>query len=152
VPTNGAAMPGDFVLHVTATSIDGASVASATADLDVTVSAGASQHVGRVIDGYVAGATVFADANGNGALDAGEAHTTTNADGTFTLNGGTGNLVMFGGTDVSTGLAFQGVLSAPEGSTVVTPLTTLVAEIAASNGGDLAAAQDAVATAFGFDP
>jgi Ca2+-binding RTX toxin-like protein len=151
VPTNGAAMPGDFVLHVTATSIDGASVASATADLDVTVSAGASQHSGRVIDGYVAGATVFADANGNGVLDAGEAHTTTNGDGTFTLSGGSGNLVMFGGTDVSTGLAFQGVLTAPEDSTVVTPLTTLVTQIAASNGGDLAAAQVAVATAFGFD-
>ena len=58
---------------------------------------------------------------------------------------------MFGGTDVSTGVAFSGTMTAPAGSTVVTPLTTLVAAIAASTGGDLAAAQVAVALAFGLD-
>src|SRR5258707_244234 len=62
-------------------------------------------------------------------------------------------LVMVGGTDVSAGLAFLGTLSAPSGSTVITPLTTLVLALAASsNPADLAAAQDAVAAAFGLDP
>ena len=133
---DGAATPGSFVLHVTATSIDGSSTASTAADLNVSVMPIASQLTGHVIEGYIAGATVFADANGNGVLDLGEAHTTTNADGSFTLTGGTGPIVMFGGTDVSTGLAFKGTLKAPMGSTVVTPLTTLVAELAATNGGD----------------
>ena len=113
-------------LHVTATSADGISVAAASIDVVVEVSAPAGYMSGRASDGYISGATVFADANGNGELDIGEISTTTAADGTFTLTGGTGNLVMFGGVDVSTGLEFLGVLSAPNGSTVVTPLTTLV--------------------------
>ncbi len=150
-PVGGAIpTPGEFVLHVTATSIDGVSTASTTADLTVTITPNAQQQSGFVVDGYIAGATVFADADGDGVLDDGEAYTTTNADGSFTLTGGTGPLVMFGGTDVSTGLAFDGVLKAPEGSTVVTPLTTLVAELAATLG-SVEAAQDAVAAAFGLD-
>jgi Ca2+-binding RTX toxin-like protein len=84
-----------------------------------------------VIDGYIHGATVFADTNGNGVLDAGEASTTTDANGQFVLFGGTGPLVMFGGTDIATGQLFTGVMRAPEGSTVVTPLTTLVAALVA---------------------
>jgi hypothetical protein len=35
--------------------------------------------------------------------------------------------VLQGGTDIATNLPLQGSLRAPEGSTVVTPLTTLVA-------------------------
>ncbi len=81
---------------------------------------------GVAIDGYIAGATVFADADGDGILDAGEASDITNATGQFTLVDGSGDLALFGGTDVSTGLAFQGFLTAPEGSSVITPLTTLV--------------------------
>ena len=94
---------GAFNLQVTATSADGASVASATAiDVTVNVAKPAGYQSGLTTDGYISGATVFADANGNGLLDAGEVSTTTKADGTFTLTGGTGNLVMFGGVDVST--------------------------------------------------
>ena len=153
---------GTFNLHVTATSIDGTSVASTSIDLAVNVSAGPDARSGRAFDGYVSGATVFADADGNGLLDAGEVSTTTAADGTFTLVGGTGNLVMVGGTDVSTGLAFLGTLSAPSGSTVITPLTTLVAALVASANPDqndpvavqaaVDAAQAAIASAFGLDP
>jgi hypothetical protein len=158
VPVAGEAKPGTFTLHVTATSADGSDTASTIADLTVSVAAGATQHAGRIVDGYIAGATVFADANHNGVLDTGEASATTAADGTFVLTGGTGELVMFGGTDVSTGLAFTGTMKAPEGSTVVTPLTTLVsalqsAALAADPDHPLSAAeaQDKVATAFGFD-
>lgn len=80
--------------------------------------------VGRAIDGYIKDATVFADANLNGEQDDGEAFTTTDENGEFTLVGGTGPLVMVGGTDTATDLPFTGVLTAPAGSSVVSPLTT----------------------------
>ena len=92
---------------------------------------------------------MFADTNENGNLDDGEAFTTTAADGTFTLIGGTGPLVMRGGVDITTGLAFEGVLKAPEGSTVITPLTTLVSELTETLG-SVAAAESAVVAAFGL--
>ena len=99
------------------------------ATVEITVGDAPESFAGRAIDGYVAGATVFADADMDGELDAGEATATTDLNGNFTLVDATGPLVMFGGTDISTGLAFTGVLRAPAGSTVVTPLTTLVAAL-----------------------
>ena len=98
---------------------------------------------GNVADGYISGATVFADANGNGVADAGEATATTNANGAYTLVGGSGILVATGGTDVSTGLAFTGRFEAPEGSTAITPLTTLAVAL-----GGTQAAGAQVKTAF----
>jgi Ca2+-binding RTX toxin-like protein len=85
---------------------------------------------GLAIDGYISGATVFADANNNLVLDDGEAFTTTNASGNYVLDSGGAPIVLIGGTDLATGLAFQGIMRAPAGSTVVTPLTTLVAAVA----------------------
>jgi VCBS repeat-containing protein len=98
---------------------------------------------GAVADGYLAGATLFADSNANalrdwidaglmnGVWDAGEgeAWTTTDAGGNFSFDFGdpAATLVTIGGTDISTGMAFTGSLSAPAGSTIVNPLTTLVA-------------------------
>jgi VCBS repeat-containing protein len=115
---------------------------------NITVIAGDGQSqlgtTGKLVDGYIAGATVFADANGNGVLDAGEVSTTSDAQGNFVLVGGTGTLVSIGGTDISTGLA-AGKLSAPEGSTVITPLTTLVVAL----GGDQEASNK-VSAAFGL--
>ncbi len=82
---------------------------------------------GSVADGYVKGATVFADANGNHRLDAGEWSTTTDAGGGFTLPGHVqGPLVATGGTDLLTNKAFKGMLTAPAGGTVVNPVTTMV--------------------------
>jgi len=83
---------------------------------------------GFLVDGYIAGATLFGDANGNGALDEGETATTTAADGSFNsaLFAPDVPLVAVGGIDISTGEPFTGTLKAPPGSTVVTPLTTLV--------------------------
>ena len=81
-----------------------------------------------MIDGYVSGATVFCDANGNGELDAGEVSTTTNAVGGYSLTGGCDATVIgHGGFNVDTGFAFNGKLATPKGSTVITPLTTMVA-------------------------
>jgi Ca2+-binding RTX toxin-like protein len=152
MPAAGTPTPGSFTLHISATSTDGPSTATGQADLNVTLTAGATQTSGRVVDGYIAGATVFADANGNGVLDAGEVFATTNADGTFTLTGGSGPLVMTGGTDISTGLAFTGTMKAPAGSTVVTPLTTLVAALVAADPDhtSIADAQDAVKSGLGL--
>ncbi|WP_316975794.1 right-handed parallel beta-helix repeat-containing protein [Shumkonia mesophila] len=104
---------------------------------------------GNVVDGYIVGATVFADANGNGVQDTGEAFATTGANGAFTLTGGSGQLVMTGGIDVSTGEFFKGTLTAPAGSTVVTPLTTLIQSLVES-GQTVAAAESAVKSAFGL--
>ncbi len=103
-------------------------------------------------DGYIVGATVFADANGNGTLDTGEASATTDATGGFTLTGGSGPLVLTGGTDSFTKLPFGGRLTAPAGSSVVTPLTTLVETLAMTGGAPLSVqdAEKAVLTAFGL--
>ncbi|QPH54147.1 right-handed parallel beta-helix repeat-containing protein [Pontivivens ytuae] len=89
---------------------------------------------GVVIDGYISGATVFGDTNDNGVFDVGEASTTTDAQGRFSLDVDPGTtIVSQGGTDVLTGLAFEGTLTAPAGSTVLSPVTTLVARLV--NGG-----------------
>ncbi|MBD2543811.1 hypothetical protein [Planktothricoides raciborskii] len=94
-------------------------------------------------DGPIAGGTVFLDVNGNGIQDSGEPSSTTDAAGNFTLeitgdfdtNGNgildpeEGQYVIVGGTDAITGQAFTGILKAVPGSTVVTPLTTLVATL-----------------------
>ena len=85
-----------------------------------------------VQDGAISGATVFADANGNGKLDPGEASTTTDQNGNFSLDSSRGQLIAFGGTDVSTGLPFKGTLTAPPGSTAITPLTTLLNDLSSN--------------------
>ena len=123
---------------------------------------------GAVADGYLAGATLFADSNGNKARDwtdagsmngvwdagEGEAWTTTDASGNFSFDFGdpTATLVTIGGTDISTGIPFAGSLSAPAGSTIVNPLTTLVAATIEQSGLSPAAAAAAVGTALGLPP
>ncbi|MBI2739544.1 MAG: DUF4114 domain-containing protein [Rhodospirillales bacterium] len=107
---------------------------------------------GLGIDGYISGATVFADANFNGVRDAGEAWTTTDANGRYALESGGAPLILQGGFDTATNLAFTGTMLAPAGSTVVTPLTTLIQKVAASTTGDPVAAQQLVASALGLSP
>ena len=99
---------------------------------------------GFVIDGYIAGATVFLDANKNGILDANEPSATTTSNGKFELalasnifdknqNGEIdpeeGNIVAFGGTDTATGLPLETPITAPPDASVVTLLTSLVADL-----------------------
>jgi hypothetical protein len=82
---------------------------------------------GVMVDGYVRGATVFCDTNNNGTLDTGETSVTTDSTGAFEFTGGcSAAIVGFGGTNVDTGFAFSGTLKAPAGSSVITPLTTLL--------------------------
>ncbi|MEY2666745.1 MAG: hypothetical protein RLZZ384_916, partial [Pseudomonadota bacterium] len=96
--------------------------------------------LGKAIDGYLAGATVTV----------GTYTTTTDASGNFTLPSSVkGEVVVSGGTDLTTGKAFKGVLKAPEGASTVTPLTTVQQGFIAS-GQTPAEAQASVAKAFGF--
>ena len=105
---------------------------------------------GKAIDGYLSGSDVFADENGDGIQNIGEASAKTDKSGNFTLTNAKGTLHISGGIDLSTGKAFKGVLKAPEGSSVVTPLTT-VQQGFIDAGQTPAQAQKSIATAFGFD-
>lgn len=83
---------------------------------------------GRVVDGYLSGATVLCDSNGNGVADDGELKVTTDSGGSFTFAspGCAAGMTALGGTDIDTKLAFKGVFKAPAGAAVITPLTTLL--------------------------
>ena len=92
--------------------------------------AAATKH-GIAADGYIARADVFADANGDGIWNEGEAKTTTDDFGNWSLTDAKGVVVVSGGQDISTNLRNTQVLKAPAGATVVNPLTTLQAELSA---------------------
>ncbi|BCR03542.1 hypothetical protein DESUT3_06110 [Desulfuromonas versatilis] len=83
---------------------------------------------GRVVQGPVAGALVFADLNGNLVADGDEPSAETDADGGFelTVRNQSRRLVSRGGYDTLRGRAAYEVL-APGGAANITPLTTLVA-------------------------
>lgn len=92
---------------------------------------------GRVIDGYIGGATVCLDINANLICDPGEPTTTSSSDGSYTLPAYAGSIdglkviavVPVGATDTELGVitkAFD-LLAPAESAATVTPLTTLVA-------------------------
>lgn len=82
---------------------------------------------GRVFDGPISGATVFFDENGNGVQDQGEPFAVSDATGAFEILEGTGDLLASGGVDVDTALNFDStILRAAPGSTLLSPLTTLL--------------------------
>lgn len=97
-----------------------------TGELSVTIQGASDYTQGAGVDGYLVGASVFADADGDGVLDEGEAFDETDGRGGFSLKDASGDLVLRGGVDISTGLAFEGTLYAPEGSTAITALSTIV--------------------------
>ena len=109
---------------------------------------------GLVADGYVSGATVFVDVDGDGVLDANEPFTVTDANGDYALDtgGAVGPIRAIGGTNIDTGLANLIVLSAPEGSTVINPLTTIVQTLIENSPTPLTEqqAEDQVKTALGI--
>lgn len=107
---------------------------------------------GVVSDGYIYGAEVFSDENGDGIWNEGESKTTTDESGNFTLENATGVLIATGGSDVSTGLEFEGIFTAPDGSTTITPITTLIDQLMQSNANiDAADAESQVAKSLGLD-
>lgn len=114
-------------------------------------------NTGNAEDGYLVGATVgYLDVavyqqTGQIKIDTTQPTTTTGANGSYTLAAWTGTgtappVVLTGGTDSTTGLAFTGSIEAPNGSAILSPLTTLVYQIAQSKG-DTSAAGIAAANA-----
>jgi len=100
--------------------------------------------IGHAGNSNIHDGTVFWDANFNGILDAEEPSTTTNLDasyaldvpidrwdanGNFKLDATDGRVVVQGGTDQLSGQPLQGQLTALPHSLVVTPLTTLKADL-----------------------
>lgn len=84
---------------------------------------------GVAVDGYLQFATVLCDTNDNGVADSGERGAGTDDAGRFSFSPACdAPLTVTGGTNADTGLPFTGVLRAPAGATVVSPLTTLLAE------------------------
>lgn len=109
----------------------------------------------KVADGYLTGATVFIDNNNNRVRDSGEWNGTTNGFGEITLPltglSNSQKIIVSGGIDIVTGQPFKAVLSAPIGSTIITPLTTLADMVlAAKNDQNLANAVDKVKSALGI--
>lgn len=118
---------------------------------------------GVTVDGYLQGATVFLDRNGNGTLDSGEPSTVTDSAGRYSLDmtgisatALTGlKVIVSGGIDTDTGYVFGGHLSArieqAASGQVVTPLTTLVdAMVEQGLAADPAGARNQIATALGL--
>ncbi|HEU4704175.1 MAG TPA: hypothetical protein VFS45_00475, partial [Sphingomicrobium sp.] len=104
------------------TPADGSAIPAGAAVLEVAS--------GVVADGLIAGAEVFMDSNGDGVWNPGEARTTTAQDGTFAfLATGSGPVIVVGGTNTDTGLPNLVVMTAPAGSTVINPLTTLIQSV-----------------------
>ena len=93
-----------------------------------------STHSGHAIKGPLQNATVFADLNKNGKLDADEPNTISSADGSFSFNTSESDFEIVVTTskdtiDTSSGEIFDGLtLKAPKGADVISPLTTMVIE------------------------
>lgn len=141
--TSGTGFVGSTTLTITTS--DGSLTDTDTVTLTVSTAV-----AGLAEDGYIANAKVFIDVNGNGKYDAGEPTTTTDANGRFAFTSDKpGNVLVIGGTNTDTGLPNTLVLSAPMGSTVVNPLTTLIVGLMAS-GLTLAQANAALAASLGL--
>jgi hypothetical protein len=78
---------------------------------------------GRAIDGYLIGSSVSLSSDPSTTV---LTNSSSGEQGTFSGLFGTGSIIVTGGKDVSTGKSFTGVLRAPEGAKVITPITTLV--------------------------
>jgi Ca2+-binding RTX toxin-like protein len=114
-----------------------------TVDLRITVTDVNETVSGVLIDGYLAGATVFQDLNNNGALDSGEPNTTSDVLGRFSLallsaSPDAPIRVVNSGFDIGA----NGVLTAmldisplSSGSFVMTPISTLSSRMLSFDGG-----------------
>ena len=158
-PTNAAfkgLAKGEFLtIKVSYTITDGkGGTVTQTASITITGEYNYYSSGGYAADGYISGATVFQDLDGNGKWDEGEPKGTTDANGKFAINlveGSAATLIVTGGTDISTKIAFTGVLKAPPGSSVVTPLTTMIQALIESSGLSLDEAKAVVIKAYSLD-
>ena len=145
-----------YSVTITATDSEGKSITSV---FNITVVNLENEIVtGQVLDGYVAGATVFQDLNNNGVLDAGEPSTTTDALGNFTLTlstvSNTAPVRIITGFDLATNEIHPSILeisSTETGSYIITPISTLIGKLKADDANlTTATAEQQVATALGL--
>jgi hypothetical protein len=121
-------------------------------------SSGAQQIVSAIEDffsslGNLSGATVYYDAN-NDFNFASDPSAVTASDGSFQLSipagSSGGQYVVVGGTDLSTNLSNNVMLTAAQGSVVITPLTTLVNDVMQQTGLGAISANNTVDQALGI--
>ena len=101
-------------------------------NIEISVNDLAESITGSVVDGYVAGATIFQDLNNNNILDVQEPYTVTSSTGEFTLtnivSSSSAPLKIISGFDIGTNKAIVtslGSLSTSAGQVVVSPLSTI---------------------------
>jgi ELWxxDGT repeat protein len=131
---------------------------------DAIVSVGRSILRGIGFAGYIDGATIFFDANFNAIQDAEEFFSITLPDGSFNmsfvlekfdtnqngkLDSSEGRIIIIDGRDISTNLPLDTPLMATPDSTVVTPLTTIIAQLV-QQGTDPLQAQTQLKAALGL--
>lgn len=131
---------------------------SACGGSDSNSSASTQSTSGVVTGSYFEHAKVCIDANNNGKCDSGEASTYTDANGAYTLSG-TGAITVEVGTDAFRNDPATGahnaitqplVFRAPAGAAgVISAISTELAALMDSNGGDINAAKTALAARLG---
>ena len=140
--------------------LSGCSGGGGSGDSSGGTTTGATTSSGGAIDGYLQGATVFADITGEGEFNATEPNVLTDNNGDFTLTGtipdGT-KVYARGGIDLSTGYAFEGRLATVYDSSrqpvILSPLTTFVSAVMDNDPSQsFESASGVVATNLGVDP
>ena len=119
---------------------------------------------GVVVDGYLNGATVFIDLNGDKRLNEGEPYTLSDANGIYTLDTSsisfplTGmTVIASGGTDTDTGLPFEGQLmqgiESELANQILSPFNTLASVMVEKKiTSDLSGALALISEKLGFSP
>ena len=133
---------------------------SVTRNVEITINDKAEAVSGAIVDGYVAGATIFQDINNNGVLDEGEPFTVTSSTGEFTLPDvvalSTAPLKMISGFDIGTNEPIITTLGAPTtgaGNIVASPLGSIASVLQAETPDvGLSTTLDRVATFMGVTP
>ncbi|SDD53957.1 hypothetical protein SAMN05444678_11563 [Sphingomonas sp. YR710] len=134
---------------LTVTTSDG--LLTDTDTINLTIGQVATQTI-ALSDGYIEGATVFIDVNGDGIYEDGEPKGFSDGTGHYVIVGnGTGTLIAFGGTNLDTGLPNNLVLMAPAGASAVNPLTTVLTALI-SGGMSSADAMAALIKSLGLPP
>ena len=132
----------------------GHAATATTATTATTAAPAAVSLSGKLADGYIRGAQIYIDANGDGIAQNSEilVGVTTDAFGNFTLPAGvSGAIIAVGGFNIDTGIANVINMRAPAGATMLTPLTTLVSGYMQAHPGATAAfANSAILTALGL--
>jgi VCBS repeat-containing protein len=118
-----------YRLQLSVTDSDGVTVLK---NIEVSVNNLAEDISGSVVDGYVAGATIFQDLDNDNVLDAGEPSTTTSSTGEFTLSNivasSSAPLKIISGFDIATNKAIVTSLGTPSNSAaqvLVSPVSTV---------------------------